>query len=63
MIARIKLLSKSYLDCSDIDERYDIRQASFNSVFEVFWITSNMGVSGFNYRIFFTFESSQLSEF
>ena len=28
MIARIRLLSKSYVVCSDINERYDIRQAS-----------------------------------
>ena len=36
MVARIKLLWKSYLACSDINERYDIRQASFPSVVEVF---------------------------
>ena len=29
MITRIKLIWKSYLVCSDINERYDIRQASF----------------------------------
>ena len=49
--------------CSDINERYDFRQASFASVFEVFCITSCMGVSGASYRIFLMFESSQLSEF
>ena len=38
MIARIKLLWKSYLVCSDINERFDIRQASFTSVFEVFFL-------------------------
>ena len=36
---------------------------SFTSVFEVFCITSNLGVSGFKYRIFLIFESSQLNEF
>ena len=36
MIAKIKLLWKSFLDCSDINERYDIRETSFTSVFEVF---------------------------
>ena len=36
MITRIELLWKSYLVCSDIHERYDIREASFTSVFEVF---------------------------
>ena len=40
-----------------------MRQASFTSVFEVLCIASNLGVSGFSYRIFFIFESSQLSEF
>ena len=62
MITRIKLLWKSYLVCSDINERYDIRQASFTSVFEFFCITGNLGVSGLSYRIFFIFGSSQLSE-
>ena len=38
MIAMINLLWKSYLVCSDINERYDIRKASFTSVFEVFAI-------------------------
>ena len=60
MITRIKLLWKSYSVCSDIDEKYDIRKASFTSVFEVFCITSNLGVSGFSYGIFFIFESSQI---
>ena len=63
MITRIRLLWKSYLVCSDINERYDIRQASFTSVFEVFCIASNLGVSGLSHRIFSTFESSQPSEF
>ena len=63
MIARIKILWKYSLVCSDINERYDIRQASFISVFEVFCITGNLGVSGFGYRIYFIFERSQLSEF
>ena len=63
MIARIKLLWKSYLVCSDINERDDIRKASFISVFRAFCITSNLWVSGFSYRIFFMFESSQLSDF
>ena len=58
-----ELLCKSYLVCSDIDARYDIRQASLISVFEVFCIASNLGVSGFSYRICIIFESSQLSEF
>ena len=48
--------------CSDINERYEIRQTSFTSVFE-FRITSNLGASGFSYRTFVIFESSQLSEF
>ena len=60
MIARITL-QESYLVCSDINERYDFRQASFSSVFEVLYITSNLGVSSFSYRIFLKFESSQLS--
>ena len=63
MIARIELLWKSNLVCSDINERYGIRQASFTSVFEVFCITSNLEASGFSYRIFFIYESSQFSEF
>ena len=63
MITRNKLLWKSYLVCSDINERYDIRQASFTSVFEVFCFKSNLGVSGFSYRKFMIFESSQLIEF
>ena len=36
MIARIKLLWKSYLVCSDVNEKYGIRQASITSVFKVF---------------------------
>ena len=63
MIARINLPLKCYLVCSDIKDRYDIRQASFTSVFEVFCITSNLGVSGLSYCIFLIFESSELSEF
>ena len=63
MITRIKLLCKSYLVCSDINERYDIRRASFTSVFEVFRNTGNLGVSGSSNRIFSIFESLQLSEF
>ena len=63
MIARIKLLWKFYLVCYDINERYDIRQTSFSSIFDAFCITSNLGVSGFSYRIFLIFESSQLNEF
>ena len=63
MIARIKLLWNSHLVCSDINGRYDIRQASFTSVFEVFCITSNLGVSDVSYFISSIFESSQLSEF
>ena len=31
MIARIKLLWKSYPVCSDVNEKYDIRQAWFSS--------------------------------
>ena len=49
--------------CSDINERYDIREAPFASVFEVFCISSNLVVSGFGYRMSLIFESSQLSEF
>ena len=63
MVARIKLLWKSYLFCSDVNKKYDIRQASFTSAFEIFCITSDLGVSGFSYRKFFIFESSQLSEY
>ena len=63
MIARIKLLLKSYLVFSDINERCNIRQAAFTSVFEGFCTTSNLGVSGFSYHIFLIFESLQLSEF
>ena len=63
MIARIKVLWKSYLVCPDMNERYDIRKASFTSVFDVFCITSDLAVSGFSYRIFLIFESSQHSEF
>ena len=62
-IARSKLLWKSYLVCSDINERCDIRQAFFALVFEVFCIKSNQGVSGFSYRICLIFESSQFGEF
>ena len=47
-----------YLVRSDINDRYDIRQASSTSVFEVFFITGNLKVSGFSYRIFSIFESS-----
>ena len=35
MIARINLLWKCYLVCFDVNERYDIRQDPFTSVFEV----------------------------
>ena len=63
MITRIKLLWKACLVCSYINEKYDIRQASFVLVFEVSCIASNLGVSGFSYRIFLIFESSQLSGF
>ena len=63
MIAAIKLLCKSYLVCSDINRRCDIRQASFTPVFEFSSIASNLGFSSFSYRIFVIFESSQLSEF
>ena len=63
MIARIELLWKSYLVCSHIKERYDTKQASATSVFEIFCITSNLGVSGLSYRIFLIFECSQLNEF
>ena len=63
MITKIYLLWKPYLVCSDIKERYDIRQASFTSVFEVICIKNNLGISGFSYLIFLIFESSQLSEF
>ena len=66
MITRIEILWKSYLvycDINDVNERYDIRQASFTFVFEVFCITSNLWVSGFSYRMFLIFQSSQLSEF
>ena len=63
MIARVKLLWSSHLVCSDINEMYDIRQASLTLVFDVFCITSKLGFSGFCYRIFFIFEISQLSEF
>ena len=52
-----------YLVCSDINDRYDIRQASFTPVFEVFCITGNLVVSGFSYCISSIFENSQLSEF
>ena len=48
--------------CSDINARYDIRQASYTLAFEVFCIASNLGVSGFSYRMFLIFESSQVSE-
>ena len=51
------------LVCSNINERSDIRQASFTSVFEFFCVTSNLGVFGLSYRIYLIFESSQLSEF
>ena len=49
--------------CSDIKERYDIRQASFTAVLEVFCIAGNLGVSDLSYCISFMFESSQLSDF
>ena len=58
MIARNNLLEKSYLVCSDINERYDIGEASHTSVFELFAIQVIWGVSGFSYRIFLIFESS-----
>ena len=57
------LLWKSYLVCSNINERFYIRQASFTSFLEVLCITGHLGVSGFSYRMFLIFESSQLSEF
>ena len=63
MITRINLLYKSYLTCSDFNERYDIGQASFTSVFELFAIQVIWWVSGFSYRIFCIFESLQLREF
>ena len=37
------MLSKFYLVCSDINEKFDIKQASFISVFEDFCKTSNRG--------------------
>ena len=46
MITRIELFWKSYLVCSDINERYDIRQASFTLVFKVF------ALQVISYRIF-----------
>ena len=58
MIAINNLLQKSYLVCSDINERYDIGYASLRSVFELFAIEVIWGVSGFSYRIFLIFESS-----
>ena len=65
MIATIRLLWKSYLVCSDIIERYDIRQASLPESSKFFCIAGNLGVSGFSYRMKknVIFESSQLSEF
>ena len=42
---------------------YDIIQASMTSVFELFCMASNLGVSDVTFRIFFIFESLQLSEF
>ena len=36
MIGRNNSLKKSYLVCSDINERYDIGYASLTSVFELF---------------------------
>ena len=63
MIARSNLLLKSYLACSDINERYDIGKPSLTSFFELFAKPVILGVPGFNYRIFFIFESSSLSEF
>ena len=39
MIAKNNLLQKSYLVCSDINERYDNGYASVTSVFELFAIT------------------------
>ena len=53
MIARIKLLWKSYLVCYDINKKYGIRQASFISVFEVFCNNSNMGMDSFSHRMFY----------
>ena len=55
MITRIQLLWKSYLVFSDINKMYDIRQASFTSVFEAFCIASNLSVSGFSHGIFLIF--------
>ena len=63
MIARIKLFCMCFFVCSDIKDRYKIRQASFTLVLEVSCITINLGVVGFSCRIYFIFESSQLSEF
>ena len=48
--------------CSDINERYDIGYASLPQPLR-FFFSSNLGVSGFSYCIFVSFESSQLSEF
>ena len=59
MRSRTELLWKSYLVCSDINERYDIGLLPRSSRF----FKSDLGVSGFSYRMFFIFESSQLSEF
>ena len=61
MIARIKLLWKPYLVCSHINERYDIRPASFTLVFEFFCIASNLGALWL--QLSHIFESSQLGEF
>ena len=63
MSSRIKLLGNSYLACSNINERYNIRLASFTSVVEIFCITSYLGVSGFSYCIFLIFDCTKLSEF
>ena len=62
MIARIKLLWKSHLACSDISTRSMTLDELLLPQSWRFCITSNLWVSGFSYCIFFIFESSQLRE-
>ena len=51
------------ISSSDINERYAIVKPSSTSIFELFYMTTNLGISGFSCRIFLIFESSQLSQF
>ena len=70
MIIRIKLLSKFYLVCSDINKWYLFGLLLYQHWIAIFQldlgascITNHLGIPGISYQIFFLFDGSQLNEF